>query len=352
MSSGADTTLWIRAFCDELARAGVHEVVVAPGSRSTPLVLAFDADDRFAVRVHLDERSAAFFALGVGKASGMPAVLVTTSGTATANAFPAVIEAAQSEAPLLVLTADRPHHLRDSDANQAIDQLEGVLGHGPVLTGDDPLLEQEAHDLLNSNRELADLEDGEEVLIGGMISSIKKVATKKPSRNGHSRYANFDFEDSTGIVRCIIWPEDYARSEDKVVQEAVCIIRGRVDRRGREPNVIVNQLLTLEEAEKQFTQHLVVDFRRGFHSQSDIRQTKDALSRFPGKTSVYLAVHTVDDENPGGGLRFMLQPPQDLKVTCNAELTDELTRIVGRENFRFHANVKKKSGASAGSTGR
>jgi len=204
----------------------------------------------------------------------------------------------------------------------------------------------------HSNRELADLEDGEEVLIGGMISSIKKVATKKPSRNGHSRYANFDFEDSTGIVRCIIWPEDYARSEDKVVQEAVCIIRGRVDRRGREPNVIVNQLLTLEEAEKQFTQHLVVDFRRGFHSQSDIRQTKDALSRFPGKTSVYLAVHTVDDENPGGGLRFMLQPPQDLKVTCNAELTDELTRIVGRENFRFHANVKKKSGASAGSTGR
>lgn len=123
MSNGADTTLWIRAFCDELARAGVHEVVVAPGSRSTPLVLAFDADDRFAVRVHLDERSAAFFALGVGKASGMPAVLVTTSGTATANAFPAVIEAAQSEAPLLVLTADRPHHLRDSDANQAIDQL-------------------------------------------------------------------------------------------------------------------------------------------------------------------------------------------------------------------------------------
>ena len=123
MSSGADTTLWVRAFCDELARAGVREVVVAPGSRSTPLVMAFDAHEHFNVRVHLDERSAAFFALGVGKASGVPAVLVTTSGTATASAFPAVIEAAQSEAPLLVLTADRPHHLRDSDANQAIDQL-------------------------------------------------------------------------------------------------------------------------------------------------------------------------------------------------------------------------------------
>jgi 2-succinyl-5-enolpyruvyl-6-hydroxy-3-cyclohexene-1-carboxylate synthase len=123
MGSAAETTLWVRAFCDELAGVGVHEVVVAPGSRSTPLVMAFAGDERFTVRVHLDERSAAFFALGVGKASGMPAVVVTTSGTATANVFPALIEAAQSEAPLLVLTADRPHHLRDSDANQAIDQL-------------------------------------------------------------------------------------------------------------------------------------------------------------------------------------------------------------------------------------
>jgi 2-succinyl-5-enolpyruvyl-6-hydroxy-3-cyclohexene-1-carboxylate synthase len=121
--SGADaTTAWARAFVDELARVGVREVVVAPGSRSTPLVLAFAGDGRFRVRVHLDERSAGFFALGVGKASGMPAAVVTTSGTATANLHGAVIEAAQGEAPLLVLTADRPHRLRGADANQAIDQ--------------------------------------------------------------------------------------------------------------------------------------------------------------------------------------------------------------------------------------
>lgn len=108
---------------DELARAGVHDVVLAPGSRSTPLVLAFARDGRFRMRVHLDERSAAFFALGVGKASGTPAVVVTTSGTAAANLLPAVVEAAQSETPMLMLTADRPHRLRDADANQAIDQM-------------------------------------------------------------------------------------------------------------------------------------------------------------------------------------------------------------------------------------
>ncbi len=129
MSSGPVNTLWARAVVDELTRAGVRDVVVAPGSRSTPLVMAFAAEESVRCRVHLDERSAAFFALGVGKATGRPAVVVTTSGTAAANVFPAVIEASQSEVPLLVLTADRPHHLRDSDANQAIDQIHLYGSH-------------------------------------------------------------------------------------------------------------------------------------------------------------------------------------------------------------------------------
>ena len=202
------------------------------------------------------------------------------------------------------------------------------------------------------NFDLGELEDGEEVLIGGMISSIKKAATKRPSRNGHTRYANFDFEDESGIVRCIIWPEDYARSEEKVVPEAICIIRGRVDRRGREPNVIVNQLLTLVEAEKQFTKHLSVTFQRGFHTNEDITRTRDILTRHPGKTSVFFVVDSVDHETPGGHLRYFLMPPQELKVSCNAELSEELSAVVGSENFRFHADNKSKSGSSAGSMGR
>jgi len=129
MSRGAANTVWSASFVDELARAGVREVVLAPGSRSTPLVLAFARDGRFRIRVHLDERSAAFFALGVGRASGAPAAVVTTSGTAAANLLPAVVEAAQSEVPLLVLTADRPHRLRDADANQAIDQVRLYGGY-------------------------------------------------------------------------------------------------------------------------------------------------------------------------------------------------------------------------------
>ncbi len=121
--SAALTTLWARAFVDELARCGVRDVVVAPGSRSTPLVMAMAHHGGFRMRVHFDERSAGFFALGVGKVGRGPAAVVTTSGTATANLYPAVIEAAQSEVPLLLLTADRPPGARGLDANQTIDQV-------------------------------------------------------------------------------------------------------------------------------------------------------------------------------------------------------------------------------------
>lgn len=199
----------------------------------------------------------------------------------------------------------------------------------------------------HSHKELGDLEDGSDVLIGGMISSIKKAATKKPSRNGHTRYANFDFEDSTGIVRCIIWPEDYARSEEKIVPEAICIIRGRVDRRGREPNVIVNQFLTLEDAEKQFTRHLTINFKRGFHTDSDVRRAHEVLEQFPGKTSVYLFVDSPDEENPGSQIRYTLMPPQDLKVTCNTELKEALSDVVGDTNLKFYADMKKKNASSS-----
>lgn len=130
MSGSVANTAWARAFVDELARCGVSEAVVAPGSRSTPLVLALARDERIRVRVHLDERSVAFFALGVGKATGRPAAVVTTSGTAVANLLPAVVESSRAGVPLLLLTADRPHRLRGADANQAIDQV-GIFGAYP-----------------------------------------------------------------------------------------------------------------------------------------------------------------------------------------------------------------------------
>jgi 2-succinyl-5-enolpyruvyl-6-hydroxy-3-cyclohexene-1-carboxylate synthase len=112
---------------DELVRCGLREAVLAPGSRSTPLALAlYDRAQAGQLRLHvrIDERSAAFLALGLGKASGRPAAVLCTSGTAAAHFHAAVIEAGEAGVPLLVLTADRPPELRGTGANQTIDQVK------------------------------------------------------------------------------------------------------------------------------------------------------------------------------------------------------------------------------------
>jgi 2-succinyl-5-enolpyruvyl-6-hydroxy-3-cyclohexene-1-carboxylate synthase len=116
--------LWAEIVVDELARSGLKAVCIAPGSRSTPLTLAFAAHPGITVYPHLDERSAAFFALGIALKTDQPVALVCTSGSATANFFPAIIEAHESQVPLIILTGDRPPELRDSGANQTIDQAK------------------------------------------------------------------------------------------------------------------------------------------------------------------------------------------------------------------------------------
>jgi 2-succinyl-5-enolpyruvyl-6-hydroxy-3-cyclohexene-1-carboxylate synthase len=115
--------LALRGIVSELVEAGVTEVVVCPGSRSTPLALAARAHPGLRVRVLLDERSAGFFALGLARASRRPVAIVVTSGTAVANLLPSVVEASLARVPLVLLTADRPPELRDRGAPQTIDQV-------------------------------------------------------------------------------------------------------------------------------------------------------------------------------------------------------------------------------------
>ena len=119
---------YLGAFADALAGAGVEHLCLCPGSRSTPLALTFARQGKLRLWMHLDERSCAYFALGLAKATRKPVALLCTSGTAAVNFAPAVVEASQGRVPLIVLTADRPPELRDLGANQTIDQSRGLYG--------------------------------------------------------------------------------------------------------------------------------------------------------------------------------------------------------------------------------
>lgn len=122
-------SLWASVLVETLVRTGVQQAVISPGSRSTPLTIQFAAHPGIEAIPVLDERSAAFFALGLARRSGRPVVLLCTSGTAGANYFPAVIEARESGVPLVVITADRPPEMRECRSGQTIDQQKLFGGY-------------------------------------------------------------------------------------------------------------------------------------------------------------------------------------------------------------------------------
>ncbi|MBD7907753.1 2-succinyl-5-enolpyruvyl-6-hydroxy-3-cyclohexene-1-carboxylic-acid synthase [Sporosarcina gallistercoris] len=127
MDNRKTLTNHVRRMAESLVKMGVVHAVISPGSRSTPLAYALASTERIETHLHVDERSAGFFALGLAKATQLPVVLLCTSGTAASNYHPAVTEAFYARVPLIVITADRPHELRDVGAPQAIRQI-GMFG--------------------------------------------------------------------------------------------------------------------------------------------------------------------------------------------------------------------------------
>jgi 2-succinyl-5-enolpyruvyl-6-hydroxy-3-cyclohexene-1-carboxylate synthase len=120
-------TKYIGALVDELSAIGVEDVVISPGSRSTPISMLVNEHPSLNGRIAVDERGAGFFALGMAKNTKKPTALICTSGTAASNYYPAIAEAKESRIPLIVITADRPHELRDVGAPQTMNQL-GMYG--------------------------------------------------------------------------------------------------------------------------------------------------------------------------------------------------------------------------------
>ena len=192
------TALVVSAFFDELARWGVREVVVSPGSRSTALAMcAYELGrrepERMTVYVDIDERSASFFALGLAKASGRPVALVCTSGTALANYYPAVLEAETSRVPLIVLSGDRPPHLQRLGAPQTCDQVKAYGDHVRRFM-QMPLAEDSPRAVSFARQAARELVLG--ALPGGCLPlEGDAVASRACSRMAGPVHANFPFDE-------------------------------------------------------------------------------------------------------------------------------------------------------------
>ena len=146
-----------------------------------------------------------------------------------------------------------------------------------------------------------------------------------------------------------MWPEEFSRLGEKVETEQVRFVRGKVDKRSREPNVIVDAMWTLEEVEKEFTRQVLIKFQKGFHDTRVIERVRDILQKTPGKAEVVLVV---DSSAEGQGRRrYISHQPLEQRISVNRDLRRELTEALGEENVKFVADLKKKS-ANSQSIGR
>lgn len=192
-------TRYTANFVDELTKNGLTDVVISPGSRSTPLALTCAEHPLLKEWVIIDERSAAFFAMGIAKQTKRAVALVCTSGTAAANYFPAIVEAHYSRVPLIVLTADRPHELRDIGAPQAIEQIK--------LYGDYVKWFQEMA-LPESSRQMLDYVRGK----------AARAVTVASEGNGGPVHLNFPFREplTTDFTLDNIWGNSQERSVNPI----------------------------------------------------------------------------------------------------------------------------------------
>lgn len=224
---------WASVFIHSLSCAGIDNIVISPGSRSTPLTLAAADCSNIKTHVILDERSAAFFALGIGKATKKPAALICTSGTSVANYYPAVIEARMSSVPLLVLTADRPPHLRNTGANQAIDQRH-IFGKYPVFYHDviEPVMD---------NKKLSQLADLATASITKAIKNQGPVHLNFPFSKPLEPEPNFISSAAEKIEPFLLESAPFSM-DDQAKQHSFGIDIHKKIRRAKRPLIIIGQL--------------------------------------------------------------------------------------------------------------
>jgi DNA polymerase-3 subunit alpha len=169
-----------------------------------------------------------------------------------------------------------------------------------------------------------------EVILGGMLGSIKFSQTKQPrAGSSNTKYAMWDLEDTSGMVRCILWPEDFAQHGHLVERDAVLIVRGSIDRRpgSEEVNLIVNELIPIAELGSRFTRGLKLRIDEQKHSERTLDELYEILRGYPGDSQLQLAVYLAD-----GNRAHLNCDKMGIEVT--AEMRNRVVELLGRENVQ------------------
>jgi len=191
--------------------------------------------------------------------------------------------------------------------------------------------------------EAAELKHRAEVMLGGMLSAIKLAHTKNPKPGSPSRYAMFDLEDTEGLIRCIVWPDQFVNYEQQIKPDAIVVVRGVVDRRpgSEEANLIVNEIIPLENLASRYTRGVRIRIFEEAHGQPKLEALHEILRGYPGNCDLELTLCLAD------GNRVMCKCDA-LKLNFNGEMQARVDQLLGPGNFRLVTSAPGMAGAGRG----
>jgi DNA polymerase-3 subunit alpha len=191
----------------------------------------------------------------------------------------------------------------------------------------------------HSSAEAAQLQHRAEVMLGGMLSAIRFAHTKNARPGSPSRYAMFDLEDMDGIMRCILWPEQFVQYGELVQPDAILAVVGTVDKRGGgdEANLIVNELIPLDQLESRYTRGVVIRLMENPHGRRGLEQLYEILRGYPGKCELQLVICLAD------GTRVPMNC-EKVRIGVNPEMRSRVDQLLGPGNFRVLTSGRRNGG--------
>ncbi|MBC7855020.1 MAG: DNA polymerase III subunit alpha, partial [Pirellulaceae bacterium] len=192
----------------------------------------------------------------------------------------------------------------------------------------------------HTTADIPGLQERAEVILGGMIGSIKLASVKEPKPGKPSRYANFDFEDTEGIIRCIAWPEQYAESAELITADNILMLRGVIDRRGGdEANLVVNEVIPLDQLDARYTSGIVIRISETEHPADVLPRVREVLRAYPGSGDLQFCFYL---EN---GSRVFLKA-HAAKISITRELRERLDDLLGPGNLQLITTPPKPAHGS------